>query len=135
MSNLYLEWQNETGTSSTASVLTTVTNTGSTDAYPVFTITGPGTLYWIRNETTGDLLSFNLTIQAGEVVTLDLSGGSIKFTSSWRGSILSALLNGSNDATFRLIKGANNLTVFMQNTTAASAVDVRWTPQFLALEH
>jgi hypothetical protein len=132
--NIYLGWFNEASTTSTAAALTTVTNSGSEPAYPVITFTGPGTVVQIENNTTGDILSFNLTLQAGEVATLNLTQGNISFISNWRGNIISTLLAGSNYG-FKLQPGANSISVFITGSTAATAVDMRWTPQYLGIEH
>lgn len=119
----------------TVSVATSISPTNTDITYPIITLTGPGTVYQIRNVTTGDTISFNLTLLAGEVATLNLASGNISFTSNFRGNILSTILPGSNLASFKLMPGANTISVFVAGTTsAATAVDFRWTPQYLGLE-
>lgn len=53
---------------------TTVTHTGSADTHPTLTLTNTGsssaTFYQIANLTTGKAAHFNLTLYAGEVVTI-----------------------------------------------------------------
>lgn len=49
---------------------TTVRNTGNGDAYPVWTITGPG-VPTLTNVTTGREFSLGVTLSAGETITVD----------------------------------------------------------------
>lgn len=49
---------------------TTVRNTGNGDAYPTWTITGPG-VPTLTNVTTGREFSLGVTLSAGEVITVD----------------------------------------------------------------
>lgn len=101
----------------TAAALTTLANTGTHDAFPTFRLTGPGTVYSLKNHTTGDAIYFNLTLQTGEVAYLDLTPGAIRFYSNFRSNLLGAILPGSDLATWRLVKGANNVGLFIGGTT------------------
>lgn len=97
----------------------TVSNNGSSKAYPIFRFTGPGTLWEIKNYTNGKSVYFNdLTLQAGETAILDLRPGRVSFRSTWRGNIL-RFLPGS-DFDFFLISGANNISCYMTGTTGAT---------------
>jgi phage-related protein len=63
-------------TASQIAVDTTVTNSGDTDAWPVWTIVGPGSGIVLRNLTTGELLLFNtLSLGTGESVVIDTRPG------------------------------------------------------------
>ena len=72
---------------------TTVTVASTAPVYPVITITGTttaastSTLQWLENQTTGERLYFNLVINTGEIITIDLRPQSRKVTSNWRGQI------------------------------------------------
>lgn len=48
-----------------------VTNAGSTTTYPTFTITGPVTNPSIALQETGQTLSFNITLNTGDTLTVD----------------------------------------------------------------
>jgi hypothetical protein len=48
----------------------TVRNTGNGPAYPIWTITGPG-IPTLSNATTGREFSLDVTLEAGEVITVD----------------------------------------------------------------
>lgn len=109
----------DTGAASAAGV-TSVTNSGTVDAYPVFTLTGPMTLWRLTNFTTGDQMGFNLTLSAGETVTLT-TGPNWSIVSSFRGAIPSTVLAGSAPATWRLAPGANSISLFATATSGATA--------------
>lgn len=61
------------GTEGTASPTDpqTLTNAGNANAYPDFTITGPGTGFTISNLTTGHEMHIETTLLAGETVLID----------------------------------------------------------------
>jgi hypothetical protein len=126
---------------------TTVTKLGSADSYPVFEMLGPGSLYTIYNETTGEKLWFNLTLAANEKAILSL-GNNPSFSSTFqssgmfaeqgwgpygpigdpvitnwgvtgagRGNIISTILPGSNLSSFHLAPGVNKITCLIAGTT------------------
>lgn len=53
----------------------TIDNTGDLEAWPVISIAGPAESPTLRNFTTGQLLTLNRTVAAGETVTLDARPG------------------------------------------------------------
>jgi hypothetical protein len=102
----------------TASYLNTLTNTGSTAAYPKFSFKRVGgtsaTLEWIKNETTGETLWINYALLDGEALLIDLSSGKKSITSSMFGNVGNrALLRGSDLTDFKLLSGANKVSVFI----------------------
>ena len=116
---------NWTGTTALSATVTASTS-GGARAYPILTVTGPGTVYQLKNYTTGKSIYFNgLTLQAGESMTLDLRQARFKFTSSWRGNLSGYIANGSNLDWF-LQGGANNVSLLMLGDTAASSAFLRW---------
>ena len=105
----------------------TITNGGTAETYPIITITGPGLLRQIVNTTTGKGIYFNnLTLLAGEVITMDLRPDKLTMVSTFRGSIKSNVLKGSN-LDFPLIPGENRIATFIDGTTDANtAATMRW---------
>jgi hypothetical protein len=119
--------------------LTTITNRGSANTPPIFTVLGPGKLYTIFNETTGEKLWFNLTLAANEKAILKLGNnpsfsstfslfstgvlkdsvyeGAINITGPGRGNIISTILPGSNLSSFHLVPGVNKITCLIAGTT------------------
>lgn len=95
--------------------VTTVTNPGSSEAYPVFRITGPGTLRGLVNLTTGQEILFDaLSVATGETVTVDLRPGRKTVRSSIRGSLLFSVLAGSELASWALLPGSNSVAVLCE---------------------
>lgn len=131
-SSFYLGFST-TGTA-TAAITTTVTNPGSAAGYPVITLTGPGTVVQIKNYTTGDVLYFDLILNAGEVAVLDMTAGSIKFSSNFRFNLLNTVLPGSNFG-FRLTPGDNIISTLITGTTDGNtSVALRFRPTYVNLE-
>ena len=115
------------------SALTTITNDGTTTAYPTVVFTGPGSLTQLKNYTTGDAIYFNnLYVQSGETVTLTTQPDRVSLLSSARGSLISYILPGSDLAAFRLLRGANAISLLYQGASAAAVM--RWQRTHLGLD-
>jgi hypothetical protein len=115
-----------------AAAVTSVTNNGTANAYPILSCSGPGRLYELYNATTGEGIWFNLDILRGEVVTLDLRPGQKTFTSSIRGNIISTVLPGSEVSTWHLAPGANNVNLFIDSASALAALG--YTERFWSID-
>lgn len=117
---------NTTGTATGAGI-TTVTNTGTADAYPVITIKGPTTgtsrLYQIANVTTGGTILLNLIINAGETITVRTSQSGVTLFSDFMGDVSGALLT-STAPFFALRPGANTISFFAAGATVTATM--RW---------
>lgn len=94
----------------------TVTNNGSANAHPVFTITGPGTNFTISNSTTGHSMTIETTKAAGESISIDIwnrtitSGGSSLRDDLKTGSSWIYLQPGTNTLTFSVDSGSTTDT-------------------------
>ncbi len=110
-----------------------VVNPGGLNTPVVFSIEGPGTLISLRNDSTGKEMWFNLWINAGETVTVNLTPGAIAITSDWRGR-LEALPNSAFTLDLAADpvteNGVNVMSVFVLGATADTeaviAYRVRW---------
>ncbi len=130
------------GTASAAGV-TAITNTGTAATYPILTASAPTSLVadgeglmrltQLINYTTGDAIYFNLSMVAGEVVTLDLRPNRKTFTSNFRGNIINAILPGSNLTTWKLLAGVNNISTWL--TGGSGAVTLSWTDRFWSVDN
>jgi hypothetical protein len=128
--NLYIGFS-VAGTS-TASVVTTVTNHGSAEARPAVVITGPGGVYQLKSITTGKTISFNLTLLAGEKVILDTEKNT--FISNFRGDLRYTILPGSAED-FTLESGTNLISLFIGGTVDANtAATMTWIDQFQGID-
>ena len=102
-------------------------NTGSGLAYPIWTITGPGTPT-ITNVTTGRQWSLNAPIPAGNVVQVTTQPGQqyvvnqTTATNIWDSLVLSSLRD-----LWPLVGGTNQVNIAMAGSSAATSVQVQWT--------
>ena len=116
--------------------LTTVVNNGSDLGYPEITITGPtsGTsrIYMIRNLTTNKSVYFNLSLITGETAKLSIIPGNIKFTSNYRGSLMSTVRPGSQLSNLFLVPGTNNIEVQVASSTVVTTMT--WVEQCLSID-
>jgi phage-related protein len=132
--NLYLCSGRSAATAATTSGQTSITNSSTSLAYPLITITGTttaaatSTLTWLENQTTKQRMYFNLTIQAGETITIDLSPLKKTVTSNWRGVIYDQPLSNSDFANWLLLPGANTIAAFITGTTTGVNMLMRWRP-------
>lgn len=101
-----------------------VINGGDVEAYPVWTVTGPGTNPTAYNRTTGKLWQLNITLLAGETVTVDTrparDRGNVEIIDNYQNNRLRDLSNTSK--LWTLQAGGNYLTLSMGNTTGASSM-------------
>ena len=126
-------WVGYTTAGSAYSATVVVPNLGSSLAYPKVLFTGPGTLWQLKNYTTGKTIMFNLTLVDGERALLDLDPVHMSFTSSFRGNILSSILPGSA-LNFELLPGNNNISAYMYGATGAnSTITMAWNGLFWSL--
>jgi hypothetical protein len=126
---------NASGTATAGSV-TTVTNSGSGRAYPALILKGPSSgtarIYDILNVTTGRALYFNLTINAGETVTMTMQPDNLSFVSDFQGDVTRTILAGSNEADFFLQPGANVIAFLSASATVTATL--RWRNGYLSLD-
>ena len=112
-----------------------ITNGGTAVTYPIITVTGPGLLRQIVNTTTGKGLYFNnLTLLAGEVITMDLRPGRISMVSTFRGSMLGYVLPGSS-YDFPLTPGTNRIATFIDGTTDSNTTaTMQWKENYHGID-
>jgi len=128
------------------SKIQTVTLTGNQAFPPTIDVGGPGTLVSVRNETTGAEIPFNLYVNDGETVTVDLGDpgeipGGIQISTDWdarpnANNLLGKALSPASLAQFELapapvaIAGINKIGVFVtdQPVEAGDGGDIlsRW---------
>jgi len=92
-------------------------------------IDGPGSLWRIKNHTTGKTIFFNnLTILDGERIILDLSEqGKPRFTSNNPTRLdLMKYINVASGLDFTMSPGANEVSIFMTGTDPGSKCLVSW---------
>jgi hypothetical protein len=126
----------QTGTASAAAV-TTVTNSGTANTYPVLTACAPTSssarLYQLLNATTNQNIYFNITLAPGEIVTLDLRPNRKTFSSNFRGNIISYILPSSEVSTWKLTPGVNNISFWL--TGGSGAAKLSWSSRFWGVDN
>ncbi|MBA3945925.1 MAG: hypothetical protein H0X37_15335 [Herpetosiphonaceae bacterium] len=111
---------------------TVVALAGTAATAPVVALTGPGRVYELQNSSSGATLYFDLVLQTGEVVSLDMVAGTM--TSSQRGNLLGKLLPGSAWGTFKLLPDLDNgNTLFLFADTTVTGT-ITWQERFWSLD-
>jgi hypothetical protein len=131
---LYVGYSNA-GTATAASVATII-NTGRAIVQPIFRCRnfGAGTarVYQLLNTLTNDKIYFNLVLQPGEEITLNLIPGQRSFTSSFRGTIANTVLPGSNLANWKLLPGTNYVSFFSDSGSIQTSLS--WRPRHWSVD-
>lgn len=108
----------------------TLTNDGDQVAYPVFTVVGPADSFTLANDTTGQSLTYEAPLAAGEVLTID--------TRPFRKTV--RLADGTNryaqlaigSALWTLPPGPSTIRLDLTGSTEASYVTVSFRRLWLA---
>jgi hypothetical protein len=107
-------------TGATTPGVTHISTTCTARSYPIFTITGPGRLLYLINYTTDQVIYFDITLVASEILTIDLRPGYKTVTSSFLGNLISGVLAGSL-INWYLAPGANHIGCYVDNPSATGA--------------
>jgi len=129
--SLTMAWLSTAGTfaaSLSAPGSQTVTNSGSSMAYPIITIASTALIYWIKNLTTGHTLKFNgLSGAINGTITIDFRPARKTVRNGLGTNLIGSVVTGSDLATFCLAPGDNVIKVYVSGTVTGS---MRWRPQF-----
>ena len=108
----------------------TITNAGDVDAWPIWTITGPGSDIYLRNVTYGEYLHVAATLNAGDILQIDTRPGykTVEINGVNSFSMISAA-----SALWNLRRGANSVKIEISGATAASACVLNYTPRYLGV--
>ena len=104
-------------------------NSGDVEAFPVFSITGPGTNPVLTNTTTGKAITATITLSAGQVLTIDTNAKTVvrEDGSNQFGTLsLSSVL-------WSLAVGQNALTLAMSGTGVGSQISVSYKQRWNSL--
>lgn len=108
----------------------TLNNNGDYTAWPIWTVTGPGTTLTLRNMTTGMVLQAVLSLAAGESLIIDTRPG-IKTVLSGSTNYFSTLT--SDSTLWGLARGNNNVQVELDGSDLNSRVAVAYYPPYLSM--
>ena len=103
-----------------------VVNPGDVDSWPLWTVTGPGSRLDVVHHDTGQTITYDAAIPAGQVVRIDTRPGSRSVTSAAGDNLMP---NVSSDPEFwPLLGGVNDVSLTMPGTSEDSDVSLTWTP-------
>lgn len=106
-------------------------NDGDVEAWPIWYITGPANAPIIlRNLGTGNLISLNISLMAGEGLTIDTRPGSKSVIKTDGSNLYSAL--STNSYLWPIPPGESNLSIEMAGTTLNSLASLQFTKRYLA---
>jgi hypothetical protein len=96
------------------------------------TAASQSTLLWLENQSSGERLYFNLTLNTGDRAVLDFSTGKKTVISDWMGRIPNQPLSNSDTGKFHLqpkrddAATANTLAAFITGTTTGALLLMHW---------
>ena len=106
----------------------TIANNGNSQAWPVWTITGPGTPT-IKNLTSGRQWALNTAITGGHVVQVVTKPGQQMAVDTTTGANIwdQLVLGGTLSNLWALMAGNNVVNIAMAGSTTATSVGLQWT--------
>lgn len=110
-----------------------ITYLGNWDTYPTITINGPVTGPFIRNLTTGEVISLNYTVPSARSVTINLEYGRKTVTLDDGTNLVGYVTADSDLGAFHLQPGSNNLQIYASGTSAISSVILSWYDRYIGV--
>src|SRR3990170_3168133 len=84
--------------------------------------------HWpLEKQSTGQIIRFNLEIQGGEHVVVDLRQGFQQALSDFQGNVIRGILPDSDE--FEVLPGSNTLAFYATGTTGDTEISLRWQPR------
>lgn len=109
---------------------TTITNSGNGDAYPIWTIYGPGTPT-LSNLTTGRAFSLATALGVGEVVTIDTRPARQSAVDGLGADRWGDLVKTSPRDLWTLVPGKNKLNLEIADAVEGSKIEMRYHRRWL----
>lgn len=107
-----------------------VNNSGDVDAWPVWTINGPGSNPVLRNLTTGKTLTLTYTITAGQTITIDTRPGYKTIELDTGDNLFPYRSNASS--LWPLQRGSNTIRIELSSADENSSVVLSYYPRYLS---
>ncbi|CAB4128657.1 Siphovirus-type tail component [uncultured Caudovirales phage] len=127
------------GASGTINVNTSVTYSGTWNAYPNIVAVGPLNSLIIQNTSTGDIITLTANIAAGTTYIFDLRYGFKTVVDQLGANVLANISATSNLATFNLapmpqvVGGINNISITATGGTSSSNVTLTYNDRFIGV--
>jgi len=98
-----------------------ITNNGDGEAWPVWTITGPGSTLVLENTITGETLGVDCNLDAGEQMIIDTRPGKKTIVDGSGNNLFDLIISGQM-AMWSLSKGLNQINIYLASATVDSLV-------------
>lgn len=108
-----------------------VVNGGDVEAWPVWTVVGPGSSIYLRNLTTGQFINVNTTLATGEILTVDTRPGKKSIKKSDGTNLFGSM--SSDSAMWSFARGTTAIRVEMASSTVDSSVSYSYFPRYLGV--
>lgn len=100
-------------------------------AYPVWTITGPGSALVLTNQTTGRVITVNTSLGGTDLLIIDCRPGYQSVRRNDGTNLMSAV--ASDPALWPLVDDLNDVTVALTGATVASRVTATYRPRYAGI--
>jgi hypothetical protein len=122
-----------------AAAITSVYNISTIDISPIISIAGTGKILRLENQTTGQKIYLNYTLQENEILTIDFrrGRGNEIVTSNYRGNVPNAILPNSDDfflAAGKLGEPKENRIACLIIDEVEPVVQLRYTPAHWSID-
>lgn len=108
-----------------------VYNGGDVEAWPIWTITGPGNTITLANSTTGKSLALSISLSGGQVLTIDTRPGK-KTVKREDGSNQFSTVS-STSSLWELATGNNAISLSISGTTTASGLQLQYKQRYFGV--
>lgn len=115
------------GSTAEIALVETVMNYGKAKAGPILEVLGPIGLYWLENQSTGQLVRMQFEVQDGETIKIDLRQGLQSAVSNFRGNVIADLFADSD--LFYLLPGENTIAFLSTLPDEGEEMVLRWQDQ------
>lgn len=109
----------------------TIVNDGDVMTWPRWTITGPGSAIYIKNITTGKTINLDVTLTAGETVTIDTTPG-VRTVTKNDGTNLFGYLS-ADSSLWSLTRGSNSIQLEMSSADVGSSIAYSFERRWLSV--
>jgi hypothetical protein len=116
-------------TASSVFANTTVVNPGDREAYPIWTITGPGSDIVLRNMTYSEEINLPVTLTGAQALVIDTSFSEKTIIRNDGANLFSSLTNTSVLWTLRA--GTNQIRLEMNGANVSSRITLTYYPRYL----
>lgn len=120
----------KSGTFDNSDTVTTITNPGDVDAWPIWTLKGPLNGFTATNTTTGMRFGFDYDIPAGVTVTISTNPPSVRDSNGLNLSRFIDWFNVAGTALWAFVPGPNNVIFALDAPQEGASVSMTFLPRY-----